>query len=449
MWTVNSESGRMHAVLIQDSVESFWEHRLPFEGVEANLQHLPRCVHPQVDGGRQEWLQLPKMLREEGIRVFEVTGIIKKALETATVKERGEIVGEIWAGFPKAPEPEELTIDHLIYGYPSEPYYDPEQGRVVLPDFRRVSWPYSRDTSFTTQVGTVVCNMRRYSRRHEPRVVKLAYELDPTLREKVDLIWDANEQTGVSTEPPCIEGGDTQIVDEETVAIGVGQRSTLTGFRRCAEELFRHDVDGKLRYVCAVNLADYPAVDYMHLDVTINYPAKGRALVMPYIWDSELVKGMPPKRLLLKLLEALRAQSDADFRPMAQLIHPDGFRNAGRTTVYVNRGGKPEPLRTETSLIDFLVREGKLDPDGIMYVGGRPEKENDVGHLYAALMEQARGAGNIITLKPNTVIAFKRNRRTLRELRDNGVTVKEWDDAYLDLLGGPHCSTSPLSRGAA
>jgi arginine deiminase len=142
---------------------------------------------------------------------------------------------------------------------------------------------------------------------------------------------------------------------------------------------------------------------------------------------------MPPKRLLLRLLEALRAQSDAEYRPMAQLLHPDGFRNAGRTTVYVNRGGKPEPLRTEVSLIDFLVREGKLDPDGVMYVGGRPEKENDVGHLYAAL-------------KPKTVIAFKRNRRTLRELRDHGVTVREWDDAYLDLLGGPHCSTSPLSR---
>jgi hypothetical protein len=178
----------MHAVLIQESVESFWERRLPFEGIEANLQHLPRCVHPQVDGGREQWLQLPKMLREERIQVFEVTDIIEKALETATVKERREIVGEIWAGFPKAPKPEELTIDHLIYGYPSEPYYDLGQDRVVLPDFRRVAWPYSRDTSFTTQVGTVICNMRRYSRRHEPRVVKLAYELDPTLREQVELI---------------------------------------------------------------------------------------------------------------------------------------------------------------------------------------------------------------------------------------------------------------------
>ncbi len=103
MWTVNSESGRMHAVLIQDSVESFWERRLPFEGIEANLQHLPRCVHPQADGGHEQWLQLPKMLREEGIQVFEVTGIIEKALETATVKERREIVGDDLGRLPQSP----------------------------------------------------------------------------------------------------------------------------------------------------------------------------------------------------------------------------------------------------------------------------------------------------------------------------------------------------------
>ena len=446
MWTVNSEYGKLDAVLLQDSVESFWEKRLPFEGIESSLQYLPRCVHPQMEGGHEQWLQLPKMLGEEGVKVFEVTNIIAKALEKATLKEKRGIIKEIWEGFPSAPKPEELKLEHLIYGYPEAPYYDEKQDRVVLPDFRRAAWPYSRDTSFTSQVGTVICNMRRYSRRHEVRVVKLAYELDPTLSKHVDVVWDANEVLGVSTEPPNVEGGDTQIVDGETVAIGMGQRSTLTGIKRCAEELFRHDREGKIRYVCAVQLPDYPAVDYMHLDVTINYPDVGRALVMPYVWDTEVVKGMPPKKLLLKTLEALRQQSDADYRPMGPMIHSDGFKNGGRTTVYVNKGGKPEPLRTEVSLIDFLVKEGKLDADGLMYVGGTPKKENDVGHLYTAFLEQARGAGNIVATRPKSVIAYERNKKTIGVLRENGIKVREWEDSYLDLLGGPHCSTSPLSR---
>ena len=446
MWTVNSEYGKLDAVLIQDSVESFWEKRLPFEGIESNLQYLPRCVHPQIEGGHDQWLQLPKILGEEGVKVFEVNNILAKALEKATLKEKKVIIKEIWEGFPSSPKPEELKLEHFIYGYPEAPYYDAKQDKVILPDFRRVAWPYSRDTSFTTQVGTVICNMRRYSRRHEVRVVKLSYELDPTLSKHVEIVWDANEAGGVTTEPPNVEGGDTHIVDHETVAIGMGQRSTLTGIKRCAEELFRHDREGKIRYVCAVQLPDYPALDYMHLDVTINYPDEGRALVMPYVWDTEVVKGMPPKRLLLKTLEALRAQSDADYRPMGPLIHPDGFRHSGRTTIYVNKGGKPESLRTEVSLIDFLVKEGKLDADGLMYVGGLPEKENDVNHLYSAFLEQARGAGNIVATRPKTVIAYERNRKTIGVLRENGIKVHEWEDSYLDLLGGPHCSTSPLSR---
>jgi arginine deiminase len=446
MWTVNSESGRLNAVLIQDSVESFWEKRLPFEGVESNLQYLPRCVHPQMEGGHEQWLQLPKMLREEGVNVFEVTGIIAKGLEKATTKEKEAIIKEIWAGFHDAPKLKELKPEHLIYGYPNAPYFDAKQDRVVIPDFRRVAWPYSRDTSFTTQVGTVICNMRRYSRRHEVRVVKLAYELDPTLSKNVEIVWDANDSGSVTSEPPNVEGGDTHIVDGETVAIGMGQRSTLTGIKRCAEELFKHDREGKIKYICVVQLPDYPALDYMHLDVTINYPDTKRALVMPYVWDTEVVKGMPPKRLLLKTLEALRKQSDIDYRPMGPMIHPEGFKHSGHTTVYVNKKGKPEPIHTEVSLIDFLVKEDKLDADGIIYVGGEPAEENDVSHLYSAFLEQARGAGNIVATRPKTVIAYKRNRKTIGVLRENGIKVLEWEDSYLDLLGGPHCSTSPLSR---
>jgi len=446
MWTVKSESGRLRAVLVQDSVEQFWEGRLPFSGIESNSHYLARCPHPQMDGGHEQWLRLPRLLEEEGVRVFEVTSILGRVLESATAGERRGIVEGVWGGSERAPEAEELTLDHLLWGYPSEPYYDRGSDRVVLPDFRRVAWPYPRDTSFTTQVGTVICKMRRYSRMHEPRVVRLCYEHDPELSRNTEIVYDADGAEGVFTEPPCVEGGDAQIIDEETIAIGVGQRSTQTGFIEAARRLFEADREGELRYICSVRMADCPAVDYMHLDVVINYPAPGKALVMPYYFDSELVGDMPPKGLLLKALEAVRAQSEADDRPMGPLVHPEDFREAGRCAVYEKRGGEPELKRVEPSLIDFLVREGKLEEDGIIYVGGRPEEENDLGHLMAALMEQARGAPNIFAIKPNLVIAYRRNGRTNQELRDHGVRVKEWEDSYLDMLGGPHCSTSPLLR---
>ena len=449
MWTVRSEAGILHAVLVQESVEQFWERKFPFVGVESNSLYLARCPHADIDGGREQWGQLPRFLEEEGVRVFELTSILEGVLEGATPGERRQIVESVWDGVPRAPDPEELTVEHLLGGYPSEAYYDETADRVVLPDFQRVGWPYPRDTSFTTQAGTVICNMRRYSRQFEPRVVKLCYEFDPVLREKMEIVWDANDVEVAYTEPPCIEGGDTHIVDEETITIGVGQRSTFTGFREAAEKIFEADVDEEIRHICAVRMPDYPASDYMHLDVVINYPDTGRALVMPYFFESELVRDMPSRRLLLKTLEALRRQSEGDDRPMAPMVHPDDFKDAGSCDVYARSSDGIRLVRREISLIDYLMGEGKLEPDGIIYVGGRPEGENDVRHLMLALMEQSRGAPNILTIKPGLVVAYERNHATNEELRENGVRVKEWEDSYLDLLGGPHCSTSPLWRGPA
>lgn len=450
LWTVNSESGTLRAVLIQDTTLNFWENRLPFVGGESNLQYLPRCPHADYDaGGHDQWLQLERFFKEEGVQVFEVVSILRKAIEHASEPERKAIIQRFWGQSDRAPKPNELKVEHLTDGYPDIPYYDEPLDQVVLPDFKKASWTYTRDTSFTTQVGTVICNMRRYSRRFEPHVVKLAYESDPVLRKNISIIWDANDVDMANTEPVNIEGGDTEIVDEETIAIGLGQRSTFTGFLETARRIFSSDPNKKVKHICAVYNGDYPAYDYMHLDVVMNFPANRRALIMPYYFESELVKDMPPKKLLMKLLAATRAQSERDARPMKEVVSPAAFEKAGQCYVYV-RGKHDEPvlLRREVSLVDFLIKEDKIDKDGLIYVGGEPRTKNDLKHLMLALMEQTRGATNIVTMKSGTVIAYARNVATIRALEDQGILVKRWDDSYLDLLGGPHCSTSPLLRDA-
>jgi arginine deiminase len=448
MWTVRSEAGRLRAVLVQESIEEFWKKKFPFSGIESNSHLMERCPHADLDGGLEQWRQLPKFLEEEGVRIFEVKTILRKVLEDATSAERRNIVDEVWGRMPSAPDPVELTLEHLFRGHPAGPFYDVEGDRVILPDFQRVGWPYPRDTSFTTPVGTVICKMRRYSRRFEPRVIRLLYEYDSVLREKTKIVYDANRSDIEPAEPPCIEGGDTHIVDEETIAIGIGQRSTYTGFMETVKRIFDEDSDGELKYVCAVKLPDSPAADYMHLDVVINYIDRGRALVMPYVFDSDAM-GDVPKRLLLKTLEALWAQSEGEGRPMGPMIHPDAFRDSCVCSIYERESNGPKLTKRWPSLVDFLIEEGKLESDGLIYVGGSPKEPNDIEHLMLALMEQARGATNIITVRPGVVIAYERNHVTNEELRANGVRVKEWNDSYLDMLGGPHCSTSPLWRDAA
>ena len=225
----------------------------------------------------------------------------------------------------------------------------------------------------------------------------------------------------------------------------MGQRSTFTGFLETTRKLFDADENRELRHIIAVKLPEYPAADYMHLDVVINYPDAGKALVMPYFFDTDHLPDAPCS-LLMKTLEALRRQSELQDRPMDAMVHPSNFKDAGSCHIYERGDGKPKLAGRYRSLIDYLVDEGKLEPDGIIYVGGRPEKQNDVEHLMLALMEQARGATNVVALKPGLVVSYERNHVTNESLRNASVEVKEWDDSYLDLLGGPHCSTSPLHR---
>jgi arginine deiminase len=184
----------------------------------------------------------------------------------------------------------------------------------------------------------------------------------------------------------------------------------------------------------------------MHLDVTINWPDSNTALIMPYFYESKLIKENPPKKLFLKTLEAIRQQSEFYNRPLQKLVHPNNFIESGLCTIFIANNEKLEMYEKKTSFLDFLIGKGKLEKDKIIWVGGYPKQENDVKHLYDSLREQASGASNIFTVKRKKVIAYKRNRLTNEELRDHGIKVIEWSDSYLDLLGGPHCSINPLSR---
>ena len=134
---------------------------------------------------------------------------------------------------------------------------------------------------------------------------------------------------------------------------------------------------------------------------------------------------------------------------MDEVVSPSAFEKAGQCYVYV-RGDSNEPrlLRREVSIVDFLIKEDKIDKDGLIYVGGEPKERNDVEHLMRALMEQTRGATNIVTIKSGTVISYARTTTTIEALMKNEIHVKKWDDSYLDMLGGPHCSTAPLLRDA-
>lgn len=444
MWTVRSESGSLGAVMVHSAGFAHW-WKIPVPGTHPFTASATLKQTYPYEESVAEHRKIIDFLSEENVKVFELNHVIDEVLEKASIGEKKEIIREVWGEAEKKPEPEELKTEHVVDGYPRLPVYDEKKDEVIVSDRQRGSI-YSRDIAFMTQRGLVISKMRSDGRREQPKVAKIAFERHPELSKKVEVLFDANSlEEEIDFSPAWIEGGDVLIADEETILCGVGQRSNLLGLKYVMERIFKEDVDGEIRTVCATRIAG-PLPAGGHLDVFINFPDHRKALAMPYFFESDLVPRFPKRKLLLKLSDALVPYASLRAS-LDQRVSLANWRDSGSCDVYRRDAeGRPVKVSREKSLIDWLIREDKIDGDGVIMVGGEPEKENDVAHLVRVLQESYREASNIVTIRPGLIIAYDRNLATNSNLEDHGVKVKRLPSTHLDMLGGPHCMTMPLQR---
>lgn len=120
---------------------------------------------------------------------------------------------------------------------------------------------YTRDTAAVTQAGYVLARMKNPVRQNETRIVEAA------LRElSIPML--------VKSEPPTtIEGGDLVFLDEETLLVGVGNRTNRTGLH----ELTKAATKSGLRTLVAVPLPS----SVIHLDGTMMIIDRDLAVVHP------------------------------------------------------------------------------------------------------------------------------------------------------------------------
>ncbi len=453
MWTVKSEAGRLRTVAVHGS---WYRDRVACPGLQ------PFQNSTLYERGKKQLGAMAEAMRSHGVKVYEWSQVFKEILEDATLNEKGEIIESVWGGLEVRPSPEELEWRHLSDGYPLHPYYDGETDSVVWGPHMSGAGAAPRDDSFTTQIGTVVSNMRQFHRQIAPRFSRLAYQWHPDFSRNVEIVWDAHEHfsgrskyleyKGVRGAGAAIEGGDIQPIDEETLLCGVGLRSNIWGFTEFLERILEADRDREIKRICAVKLIDHEASRVTHLDTVINWPDKHRALVLPYVLESELARPrMPRKRLWVKLIEARRGYLERNHQPIdpASVLNTKDLFHAGETEVY-GRGkdGEPVLLEREGNLLDYLIREGKLESDGVIPVGGWPEKENDVLHLITTMQQQGRTGVNGVAIKPGTFMVWESNIYANEALEEAGIDLIKLEDANAVGGAGPHCYTCPLERDA-
>ena len=453
MWTVKSEAGRLRAVAVHGS---WYRDRISCPGLH------PFQNSTLYERGKRQLNGMAEAMRAEGVKVYEWSTVLEEIVEKATLKEKEEIINGIWGDLEVKPTPEELRWEYLCDGYPLHPYYDDESDSVVWGPVLSGAGCAPRDDSFNTQIGMVISNMRQFHRQMAPRFSSLMYEWYPDFTENIEIVWNAHEHFsrlrkyleyyGVRGAGASIEGGDNQPIDEETILCGVGLRSNIWGFLTYLEEMFKADRGGQIRYICAVKLIDHAASRVTHLDTVINWPERRMAIVLPYVLESELARPrLPEKKLWVKLIEARREYLSQYYQSTdpSVVLNTKDLIHAGETEVYSRgKNGKPILLRREKNLLDFLIKEDKLDNDGIIPVGGWPEKKNDILHVIITMQQQGRTGVNGLAIKPGLFMVWESNIQAVRALEEAGIRLIKLKDANTIGGAGPHCYTCPLHRDA-
>ena len=109
---------------------------------------------------------------------------------------------------------------------------------------------------------------------------------------------------------------------------------------------------------------------------------------------------------------------------------------------------KPVLLKREKNLLDYLIKEDKLDNDGIIPCGGWPEKKNDIMHVIITMQQHGRQGANGVAIKPGLFVVWESNIQAVEALENAGVRLVKLEDTHTLSGAGPHCLTKPLDRDA-
>ncbi len=398
---VSSEIGRLRTVLV---------HRPGIEIARITPENKEALLFDDLlwlERAQEEHDRFTTMMTDRGIEVLYFEDLLRDILDTDEIK--GQIIDDIitpaWCGAGVSDrlraslrEAEcDRVVDVLLGGLLEQELVDwgvdPLFADLVADRFHYVLRPlpnllFMRDNAAWVNGGLMLNVLATPARARESLYMSEIYRHHPRFRDSSFPVWYG---TGEDDHyPASIEGGDVLVLADDTVMIGLGERTAPAAVELLARRLF---ADSGIAKIIVVHLRQARAV--MHLDTVFTMVDRSVFNVFP------------------GLLHQVDVHIITGGEDGLDVARTDGLESALRETLGLNE-------------ITFVVTGGDA-----------------IGQL----REQWDDGNNTLAIEPGVVIAYERNQQTNRRLREAGVEVLELDASELCRgRGGSRCMTQPVLR---
>ena len=395
-----SEIGKLNKVLL---------HRIGPEVenlVPGNFERFLFDDIPYLEIAQQEHDAFAKILKDNGVEVVYYIDETAKALANPQIKEQfiKELINEsnvfsqdgrdaIFA-YLNGMDVKEM-IAKIISGVTKEEV--PEFNSESFAEFISISYPFymdpmpnlyfTRDPGACIGDGINIHHMHTEARRRESILLKYIYKYNRDFADESDQLWYDYDMEY------SIEGGDVLVLNKETVAIGLSERTTASAIERFANNLLN---GGQFKKVIVLEIPKKRA--FMHLDTVFTMVDYDKFTIHPEIEDPLRVFEMTPN-----------GKGEVKFSSMADTL-PNILKNIlGLPAVQLLRCGGDDPM--------------------------------------AAQREQWNDGSNTLAIAPGKVITYERNHVTNDLLDKAGITVLTMPSSELSRgRGGPRCMSCPVNR---
>ena len=263
---------------------------------------------------------------------------------------------------------------------------------LVRDDYPFVSDPmpnlyFTRDPGACVGEGINIHHMHTDARRRESLILRYIY------RYSRDFATEENKQWYDLSEDFSIEGGDVLVLSKDMVAVGLSQRTTISGCENFARNLLKNS---DFKKVLAFDIPKSRA--FMHLDTVFTM---------------------------------------IDYDKFT--IHPEIEGPLGVYEMTLDKNGELQFKSLKDELHKILALELGVPAVKLIRCGG--------GDLMAAQREQWNDGSNTLCIAPGTVVTYERNYVTNELLDKAGIKVLSVPSAELSRgRGGPRCMSCPVNR---